>query len=125
MPPRRPYEEDAELTRYVLRYYQHLATDVERKAYRASSIPHWDVVPAEGPLAHPLVRKWYGLDDPAVLAALEEGREALLRRMRDRVLKEHADVVFIHRCPRCERIVETPRSRQCLWCGHDWHARPG
>ncbi len=26
-----------------------------------------------------------------------------------------------NRCPVCNRIVKTPASRQCLWCGHDWH----
>jgi hypothetical protein len=26
-----------------------------------------------------------------------------------------------NRCPSCRRIVRTPKARQCLWCGHDWH----
>jgi hypothetical protein len=25
------------------------------------------------------------------------------------------------RCPACARITFTPETRQCVWCGHDWH----
>jgi hypothetical protein len=28
---------------------------------------------------------------------------------------------LINRCPRCQRVVATPKARQCLWCKYDWH----
>jgi hypothetical protein len=33
----------------------------------------------------------------------------------------HKDGVSIHRCSRCQRILVNDQSRQCLWCGYDWH----
>ena len=27
----------------------------------------------------------------------------------------------LHRCSHCQRILVNEKSRQCLWCGHDWH----
>jgi uncharacterized OB-fold protein len=41
----------------------------------------------------------------------------------ERLLREHANEIVINRCPACGRIVATPKARQCLWCGHDRHAR--
>ena len=33
----------------------------------------------------------------------------------------HKDEVSIHRCAGCQRILVNDKTRQCLWCGHDWH----
>jgi hypothetical protein len=35
--------------------------------------------------------------------------------------KPHQSVVSIARCGRCKKILVNDMSRQCLWCGHDWH----
>jgi hypothetical protein len=51
------------------------------------------------------------------------GLPAFRRKACDRVLTEHGDEVFINRCARCGRIVARPTSKQCLWCGHDWHEK--
>lgn len=31
------------------------------------------------------------------------------------------DEVSIHRCAHCQRILVNEKSRQCLWCGSNWH----
>lgn len=42
----------------------------------------------------------------------------------NRILTEHREKIIINRCPECDRILETPRSRQCLWCGHKFFHIP-
>jgi hypothetical protein len=117
------YDDEAELATYVWTHYQHLFTPVEAKAGWAvhadakAAFGHKDV--AE------FIWKRHGLaDDPAVLAELAEGVEVFRRRAAHRVLREHAQQLFVNRCPRCNRVVRTPKARQCLWCGFDWHSAP-
>jgi hypothetical protein len=116
MPPSRPYDDDAELTRYVLNHFEQFTTDFEHKVRRSIHVRG-----NERLSRHPEVRERFSLDDPAVNAALEGGVTAFLRGVRDRILREHVDAVFVHRCERCRSILASPTARQCLWCGHDWH----
>lgn len=44
------------------------------------------------------------------------------RIVRDRLFNEHSSEIHVSRCSNCQRIVKTPKSKQCLWCGYDWHA---
>ena len=37
----------------------------------------------------------------------------------ERFLEEHREIIA--RCPRCEKLLRTPRAKQCRWCFHDWH----
>jgi hypothetical protein len=47
---------------------------------------------------------------------------AFQNRVNDRIQTEiAAGRITPNRCPACNRIVKTPKARQCLWCGHDWH----
>jgi hypothetical protein len=55
------------------------------------------------------------------MALIGDGVDVFHRRAAQRVLREHGKTVFLNRCPRCNRLVRTPRAKQCLWCGHDWH----
>lgn len=41
----------------------------------------------------------------------------------DRMI-ENLDKINVNRCPECNRILETPRSRQCLWCKYKFHEVP-
>ncbi|GMT98672.1 hypothetical protein KH5H1_27910 [Corallococcus caeni] len=101
----------------MLEHCGELITPFEHRVRRSLLIRY-----EERPLLEPpRVRQGYFLDDLEVNAALEGGMPAFLRGGRDRILREHADTVFIHRCERCRSILATPRARQCLWCGHDWH----
>ena len=38
-----------------------------------------------------------------------------------RVVLGNPQVVVIARCAKCSNVLATPRARQCLHCGHDWH----
>ncbi|RYZ43534.1 MAG: hypothetical protein EOO71_02970 [Myxococcaceae bacterium] len=124
MPPVRAYDDETELTNYVFRHYSHLFSAFEQRVHRGSLMRRKNLSHESGPPEHPRLRQWGGWDDPEVSRILEEGPERFFLGMRDRILKEHADIVFINRCSRCQRIVATPKAQQCLWCGHDWHPRP-
>jgi hypothetical protein len=108
------------LTAYVWQHYRHLFTDFDRKVSgRIIFEMKTQHTPPE--LRDERFERVFGALDPAVTSALEEGHWAFLRRVRDRILAEDGDQVFINRCPVCRRIVRTPKAKQCLWCRHDWH----
>jgi hypothetical protein len=114
------YDEDRVLTVYVWWHYRHLFTEFERKvAFRIS-------VDRKTQNSPPEYAKWAraricGEPDPAVTNVLEEGVSVFQRRVRDRILAEDSAQVCINRCPVCQRIVRTPKAKQCMWCYHDWH----
>jgi hypothetical protein len=115
------YDEDRVLTNYVWQHYRHLFTEFERRVADRISI---EIKTQHSPpeiRAERLARLW-GPPDATVNSALEQGHWAFLDRVRTRILAEEADRILTNRCPMCERIVRTPKARQCLWCHHDWHA---
>jgi hypothetical protein len=116
------YDEDRELTRYVWDHYEQLMAEFERRVGRA--IIGRAKAAAAGPpeKAGVLHRRWSEVGVPEVEAALAEGPEVFRRRLRDRLLSERGAEVFVNRCSKCGRVVRTPRARQCLWCGFDWHS---
>ena len=61
------------------------------------------------------------MDDPMVVAALENGETSFYHQVWDRIWTEHKSEIEVPRCPECNCILKTSRARQCLWCGHDWH----
>ena len=117
------YDDEDELTTYVWNHYARFLTPVEAKAGWAV---HADAKARFGSAqAAEFIWKRHKLaDDPAVMGALADGVEAFRRRTARRVLRDHASEVFVNRCPKCNRVVRTPKAQQCLWCGHDWHPRP-
>ncbi len=112
------YDEEAVLDQYIWNHYQHLMTDFERKVGRAILTRVKADALSEPELAN-FLRQRVG-DDRDVNAALQNGFDAYRREVRQRVLRENGDQVFLNRCPMCSRIVRTPEARLCLWCGHSW-----
>jgi hypothetical protein len=114
------YDEDRVLTSYIWEHYRHLFSDFERKV---SDRITFEMKTKHTPPEEREERftRMFGTLDPAVTSALEGGHWTYLRRVRERILAEDPDKVFVNRCPRCQRIVRTPKARQCLWCRHDWH----
>lgn len=115
------YDEDLVLTNYVWDHFRSLMSTFELQVGSAIT---WREKSAryENPKTVAKMRKHFGgADDPAVQAALSDGPEAYRRKVRDRILREHTAQVFINRCPKCQRVVRTPKAKQCFWCGHDWH----
>jgi hypothetical protein len=118
------YDDESELATYVWNHFGRFFTPVEHKA-------GWAVLADDrarhgSPQIAQIIWKRHQLaDDPAVMAALADGVETFRRRTAQRVLRVHAAELFVNRCPKCTCVVRTPKAQQCLWCGHDWHPRPG
>ena len=116
----KPYDDEDELATYVWSFYGRFLTPVESRAFPAvfalakARVGHTRF--ADG-----LLRCKALTEDPDVVAVLADGAEAFRRRTANRIVRDHADEVFVNRCGRCTRIVRTPRAQQCLWCGFDWH----
>lgn len=102
-----------ELTRYILHNYDRLMTSEEQKASFVA-----------------MTRMKFG-DEEIPLAAVEEdlevrrlaqmGKEELNRHVVERIMKDHGEAIVLNRCPDCSRLVATPKAKQCLHCGWDWH----
>jgi hypothetical protein len=114
------YDEEAELTEYVWHNYSHLLS--KREYLAATAILADQKAESSSPrLAEALKRNWGSASDPQFADFLAGGNELFRKRVRERILGDCANEVFINRCAKCDRIVATPRAKQCLWCGHDWH----
>jgi hypothetical protein len=108
------YDEDDVLTNYVWHNYHGLLTLPERQWANAAR----------------LRAKGFDVGDGLIRRRLEQlagdysaqAAHLTWRSIRDRLLRDHADEITIHRCPECERILRTPKARQCLWCGNNWHS---
>jgi hypothetical protein len=121
----RAYDEDTVLADYIWRHYGQYFTRAEHRASTAV----WAERKETAGAADMKERVWRSQrlsEDATVTGLLADGTEAFHRRAALRVLAEHHDEILVNRCPKCERIVCTPKAQQCLWCGYDWHKRePG
>lgn len=115
------YNDGDTLTQYVWNNYQHLFSRLERLGVKAVLAEDKANIASSPKMAEMLRNKWGAENDPGVVAALSDGVDIFRERVRDRVLREHTDHVFINRCSNCKRVVRTPRAKQCLWCSHSWH----
>jgi hypothetical protein len=62
---------------------------------------------------------------PELLAAVSLAHGELEKQEFWNRFLPHKDQVSIHRCARCKRILVNEKSRQCLWCGYNWHRTRG
>lgn len=113
------YNEELELDHYVLTYYSDFMTTLEKLGQQAIFADEKSKN-SSGPAAQIVKAKWGHGNNPEVLAALSEGTEAFRRKVRARILSEHKEEVFINRCPKCQKLVKTPKAKMCLWCGESW-----
>jgi hypothetical protein len=112
------YDEGEVLTDYIWAHYYSLITPAERHV----GFPK----PTSGMLPSLEARsiEQFGEETWADMKRWDsEGLPAFRKRVRDRLLREHARSIQITRCPKCNRIVRTPSAQQCLWCGFDWHVK--
>jgi hypothetical protein len=118
----REYDEDSELTDYIWRSFQHLLTDPERAVYEAN---HLRGMLEREPCLTKIENFSRGarIGDTEIDEALKDGLDVFLKRVRDRVLKEHGEEVTISRCPACDRILWTPGRKLCNWCNHCWRKK--
>jgi hypothetical protein len=54
-----------------------------------------------------------GTTDKEVLQLLNNGYEEFELRSAEKILREHADKMFINRCSKCARLARTPLAKQC------------
>jgi hypothetical protein len=107
---------DEHLTKYVINHYGRLMTRAEFLAYRAFL--------AEGKIQHGYSPEPYEdarTDDSEAVSLMSQGVERFRLQVRDRILRDHADRVFLNYCPQCGGLAKTARAQQCCWCFHDWH----
>ena len=43
------------------------------------------------------------------------------KRIAEIILKDYSDEVFFNNCPKFGKLARTPKSKQCRFCGYDWH----
>ena len=109
-----------ELTKYIFDNYAYLMTVPEKKAYK-SVLGEEKAESSDSPKMQSLLRSRMVSSEPQVLALLGNGREAFFEAVRDRILREHSDAVFLNHCSRCRALVRRPQSRQCPKCFFSWH----
>ncbi|MCG3180141.1 MAG: hypothetical protein BIFFINMI_02496 [Phycisphaerae bacterium] len=120
-PYQKPYDEDCELTHYVWCHCWHLMTKNELEVGRAAQILEQAAVAKSEGMKKALTKLSRRDEDPLIAAELRNGIDLFRRKVRERVLREHPTEANINRCPKCSRIVRTPKARHCYWCGNDWH----
>jgi hypothetical protein len=115
------YDEPSVLTEYVWSQCHDEMTDLERAGLKVMHARSQAAATDSERMRRMILEKWGSNNDPAVTAALAGGEEAFRIAVRDRVLRDHPEVV--KRWPKCYRVLRTPRARQCRWCFHAWHDR--
>lgn len=116
------YDENIVLTQYIRSHYRNLRTEFEGGVEEALAIQEkFNQDKHRGTERDAIVwLKQKGLYNEQSRQAIENP-DRFWDGVRDRILSEHEEDVFINRCPKCKKVVASPKARQCLWCGHDWH----
>lgn len=112
-------EDNEELTSYVINYYPHLLTKVEAQALN-SIIAEAKAKVYGGQMAEH-IRQNYVSTAPEVLRLLANGVHTFRQRVRDRILSEHKNEVYLNRCPKCHALTRTPSACLCPKCNHTWY----
>lgn len=107
------------LTYYVVTYYGRLMTPTEAAA---QSSMHWEEARANADseaMQRMITRRISS--DLDVLQLLADGADDCLYNIRNRILRDNADKVFLNYCPRCQGLARTPWAKQCQHCFFSWH----
>ena len=108
------------LTRYVIDNYFNLMSPEEIRVHKAFA-GEIKRDAAHSPEMQAAVTQAMGVGAPEIQSTLELGSEVFLRGVRERILREHADKVFLNYCPKCNALARTPKARQCRACFHSWY----
>ena len=114
------YIEDHLITEYILKNYRHLLSGLEGRILHAIGHGRSDVLETEA-AKKKVERVWGHAGDEEIDAALADGIDVFKKRVRDRIVNDHSKEVSLARCPKCKKLLRTPRARQCRWCKYDWH----
>ena len=119
-------ELNPQLAHYVVRYFGHLMTEVERKAQKHLFVTMKatgrddEAAQREAQNHRSLSRRLS--TEPNVLTLAKEGYPQFQLTTAARILRDSAGKVFFNCCPVCGALARTPSAKQCRYCGHDWHA---
>ena len=105
-------DEQDVLTEYVWNNCLEQMTELERHGWKA-------LASGNDGVRHTLLLRFGRNNDPEVVEAFSHDHEAFRIAVRDRILRDHPEVVA--KCPKCHRVLRTPRAKQCRWCYFDWH----
>jgi len=108
-----------ELTRYVFHNYAWLMTTAEKWAYQGLMMEGKAEHASGGVSKH--LRDRMDWMDPGMAALVEKGASEFVVATRDRILRDHADEVFLNRCPKCSALARTPKACLCPACSHAWY----
>lgn len=108
------------LTRYVFYYFGRFQTPQEAAAYK-SFIAEEKARSFDSAKIQKILRQDWVSTDTEVLKILEDGSEQFLINVRDRILREHSESVFLNLCPKCGSLARTPQAKQCQQCFFSWH----
>lgn len=120
-------ESKEELNRYVFRWYADLMTDAEKKAHShlaatlKATMGRSDPVAQQEAQASEIHARALS-SDPEVLRLTRDGWNAFIERTAARILNDNGARLTFNRCPRCNGLARTPTSKQCRFCGTDWHS---
>jgi hypothetical protein len=116
------YDETEVLREYLERYWWWYMTEFDRQCHYLGARRAKAQASGLTGFAERVQAEWDAQATPAVRAALADGYEAWVARVKQRIVQALRDgTLMINRCPSCQRVVRTPRARQCTWCGKDWH----
>ena len=116
------YDEDVELRLYVINHFEHLMTDVERAAI---CTVRFNIQHEDGTLIKDYADFKGNTElERAVRDIWELGFPEAYNVISRRIARDHPDVVFANRCPKCKRLPRTPRAKQCQWCKYNWRQQP-
>ena len=119
---------DRDKARYIVRYYDHLLNEHERRAQRhlfaTSKTTHGrsDAAAQEEVKAGSSPLRQLLSEDPEVLRLASQGWDTFMRNTAERIYTEHQQEIVLNCCPRCGALAKTPKAKQCRSCRHDWHA---
>lgn len=109
------YDEEKELNAYISRNLLSYLNEVELRIYYRSL--KREKIKQGGKVAEHL-RHEIDSDPKEIIEASMADHRTIFKRIHDRI---SSGQLSVNRCPKCSRVLRTPKSQQCLWCGHDWH----
>lgn len=116
------------LEKYIFDYYDHLMTNSERAgrvlivARRKRSRAGDDSRIDDQSLSR---CREVAYEDPAIKRLLEEYPDTFAESVVHRVLRDHANEIYLYLCRNCLKLCATPRARLCLRCRLSWHHDKG
>jgi hypothetical protein len=116
------YDDQQAVDTYVVKFWERHLGESERRWYSSGLRLAKAQAQLDTPWGQQVVAEWQSSTDQELRAALADGFEVLEERLWQKVLAGfRTGALRVNRCPHCQRVVRTPRARQCLWCGSDWH----